>query len=384
MPVSANEPTSLLQRVAEQLEYTSLLDSAARCAPTSTDRLLHVTAFAISAFSNSRCKERSIRKPFNPLLGETFELVREDQGYRFIAEKVSHRPVRMACQGESSQWTFTQAPMPTQKFWGKSAELNTDGRVRIVLHAATAGDARECFSWTSATCFLRNIIAGEKYVEPVGSMTVVNETTGSKAVVTFKVKGMFSGRSEDIVVQVFSRDGVELPHGLEGKWTSSLSITRNAKPVKGLWSVGSLVDKPAARYGMTTFAASLNEITAIEKGKLPPTDSRLRPDQRAAEEGDLERAEAIKGKLEEAQRVRKARRDEEGRDWRPRWFERVDATNGEDLGGDGVAASSAEGDHHGVEEIWRMKGGKGDGYWEVRERGAWKEAGVGTELFSVD
>jgi hypothetical protein len=80
MPVSANEPISLIQRISEQLEYSELLDKAVAAPPEHGERLLYVAAFAISSFSSSRIKERSIRKPFNPMLGETFELVREDKG----------------------------------------------------------------------------------------------------------------------------------------------------------------------------------------------------------------------------------------------------------------------------------------------------------------
>ena len=82
MPVSANEPTSLLQRLSEQLEYSELLDQAVNAPSENGERLLYVAAFATSSFSNSRVKERSIRKPFNPMLGETYELVREDKGIR--------------------------------------------------------------------------------------------------------------------------------------------------------------------------------------------------------------------------------------------------------------------------------------------------------------
>ncbi|KAI9753491.1 MAG: hypothetical protein M4579_005123 [Chaenotheca gracillima] len=357
MPVSANEPTSLLQRAAEQMEYSSLLDEAGRSDPGSAERLLLVTAFAVSSFSNNRVKERSIRKPFNPMLGETFEAIREDRGYRFLAEKVSHRPVRMACHAESKEWTFSQSPMPVQKFWGKSAELNTDGPARVLIHPSAGSGQRECFSWTQASCFLRNIIAGEKYIEPVATMTVLNDTTGQKAIVTFKAKGMFSGRSEEVDVQVFDRDGSELSLGLTGKWTSSLSFTSNgAQNGSGapVWSVGSLVDNPSTHYGMTTFAASLNEITAVEDTHLPPTDSRLRPDQRAAEQGDLDLAETVKAKLEDRQRIRRKQLEEEGRDWAPQWFEK------------------ASGQHPGEEEVWRLKRGE-DGYWERRAKGAWDD-----------
>ncbi|KAL9598874.1 MAG: hypothetical protein Q9219_004214 [cf. Caloplaca sp. 3 TL-2023] len=347
MPVSSNEPLSLLQRATEQLEYSQLLDFAAEPSHSSNKRLLYATAFAISTLSYARVKERAVRKPFNPMLGETFELVREDRGFRFVAEKVCHRPVRMACQAESENWTFAQAPMPTQKFWGKSAELVTEGRVRVVSH--TTGDR---FTWTPATCFLRNIIAGEKYVEPVGTMTITNEANGEHAIVTFKSKGMFSGRSEDVVVQTFDSYGDDLPLGLVGKWTSHLTVTENGTPKleqPPLWQVENLPADAGKRYGFTTFAAQLNEVTAMEKGKCAPTDSRLRPDQRLLEDNAFEDAEASKGRLEEAQRKR---RKEEGEgEWAPKWFRKVE---GMDSG----------------EEVWRLRDGA-EGYWERRGRGAW-------------
>ncbi|MGG6497360.1 UNVERIFIED_CONTAM: oxysterol-binding protein, partial [Bacteroidetes bacterium 56_B9] len=86
--------------------------------------------------------------------------------------------VRMACQAESlanGGWCYAQSPKPEQKFWGKSVELNNDGRARVVLHASG-----ERFSWNQATCFLRNVIAGEKYVEPVQTMTIQSETNGMR------------------------------------------------------------------------------------------------------------------------------------------------------------------------------------------------------------
>ena len=352
MPVTANEPISALQRFAEAVEYSALLDDAASKPRSSIERLLYVTAFAVSNLSSTRVKERAIRKPFNPMLGETFELVREDRELRFLAEKVSHRPVRMAYQAESEHWTLTQSPLPTQKFWGKSAELITEGKSRVILHST--GDR---FSWVPGSSFLRNIIAGEKYVEPVGNMTIANEATGEKAVVTFKSKGMFSGRSEDVAVQTYDSYGDEQPLGLVGKWTSSLTATEHGSSRANdppIWSVAELLPDAAKRYGFTTFAASLNEITPIEKGKLPPTDSRLRPDQRAAEDGDFDEAEVLKGKLEEAQRTRRKVLEDEGGSWTPKWFEKVD-------GGDGSG-----------EEVWVAKSGQ-DGYWEKRKNSDWKE-----------
>jgi oxysterol-binding protein-related protein 3/6/7 len=344
MPVSANEPTSLLQRASEQLEYSSLLDKAAKTTDR-VERLIYITAFAISSLSGTRVKERAIRKPFNPMLGETFELVREDKGFRFIAEKVSHRPVQLAIHGEAQDWSFAQSPLPSQKFWGKSAEIVTEGKARVVLH----GHA-ECYSWSPATSFLRNIIAGEKYVEPVGTMVIVNETVGLKANVTFKAKGMFSGRSEEVSTETFDNHGEPLPLGLQGNWIQALRLTENGS-VKDttIWSAGPLVDNASKHYGMTRYAATLNEVTEVEKAKLPPTDSRLRLDQRALEKGDHEQAEELKARLEEQQRVRRKDMECAGEDWRPRWFVKTQL---------------------GEETIWKLKVGK-DGYWDERARGTW-------------
>jgi hypothetical protein len=75
------------------MEYSELLDKAA-CEKNVIDRLMYVTAFAISGYASSQF--RIGRKPFNPLLGETYECIRPDKGFRFISEKVSHHPNVMA------------------------------------------------------------------------------------------------------------------------------------------------------------------------------------------------------------------------------------------------------------------------------------------------
>ncbi|KAJ2971078.1 hypothetical protein NQ176_g7869 [Zarea fungicola] len=364
MPVSANEPLSLLQKLSEQLEYAELLDAAAK-KPSHAERLVYVAAFAISQFSSGRAKERAIRKPFNPLLGETFELVRGDTetpgGFRLLVEKVQHRPVKLAIHAESAHWSLGQSAAPGQKFWGKSAEITTDGRVRVVLRLPDGKD--ELYSWNIANMFLRNVVMGEKYVEPVGTMTVTNDTTGHKASIEFRSKGMFGGRSEDVHVNILNPDGSDAGTGMAGTWTTALHTTGKGKHGHGgeeVWHVGALVDNAPQTYGLTRFAATLNEITPVEKGKMAPTDSRLRPDQRMAEDGKLDDAEEWKQKLEEAQRERRRVLEDSGEAYRPRWFVKVE--------------DAPEGD-----ECWRIKIGK-DGYWEERAKGSW--TGV-TDIFTA-
>lgn len=52
----------------------------------SVERMLYVCAFAVSGYSGTA---RRTIKPFNPLLGETFEFVCPEQGMRCLIEKVN-------------------------------------------------------------------------------------------------------------------------------------------------------------------------------------------------------------------------------------------------------------------------------------------------------
>ena len=184
-------------------------------------------------------------------------------------------------------------------------------------------------------------------------MTIVNETNGLRAVATFKAGGMFSGRSEDVTVKLFDPASGDEPIslGLNGKWTEELKRTDTGSAI---WTVGSLVPDAQKVYGYTTFAAALNEVTEMEDGYLPPTDSRLRPDQQALERGEIDNAEALKARLEERQRGRRKVLESHGQTWKPQFFEKIS-------GGDG----------NGGEEVWRLK--EKDGYWERRMKGDWKD-----------
>ena len=71
MPVELNEPTSFLMRACEQMEYEEVLARSAR-EQDSLKRLAILAIYSISCYANV---EGRSRKPFNPILGETYELV---------------------------------------------------------------------------------------------------------------------------------------------------------------------------------------------------------------------------------------------------------------------------------------------------------------------
>ena len=71
MPVFVCEPISFLQRIGEQSQYLPMLTKVCET-PDACKRMEIMTAYAITVCSSI---ER-VTKPFNPLLGETYDLVR--------------------------------------------------------------------------------------------------------------------------------------------------------------------------------------------------------------------------------------------------------------------------------------------------------------------
>jgi hypothetical protein len=69
-------------------------------------------------------------------------------------------------------------------------------------------------------------------------------------------------------------------------------------------------------YNFTKFAMELNE----PEPNVAPTDSRLRPDQRLLEEGDMIASNEVKFKLEEKQRAKRKLQENEPE---PVWFDKI-------------------------------------------------------------
>lgn len=86
VPVFFNDPLNLLQKGCQSMEYTCILDEANKI-KDQNKRFAWVAAWTTTFLTGV---ERGFGKPFNPLLGETYEY--ENDNIKFIAEQVSHHP----------------------------------------------------------------------------------------------------------------------------------------------------------------------------------------------------------------------------------------------------------------------------------------------------
>ncbi|KAG0043199.1 Oxysterol-binding protein- protein 3 [Gryganskiella cystojenkinii] len=345
MPVSLNEPINVLQRLCEELEYSELLDKAASL-DDSLDRMVYVAAFAVSGYATTQW--RAARKPFNPLHGETFEYVCPEKGFKFISEKVSHYPPVMACHADSvHHWSLSMDSRAKTKFWGKSMELMPNGTIHIRFNKS--GDH---YTIIKPSTWMRNLMAGTKYLEHTGELKIINHTTRETCVLTFKESSFFAGTKHEIVGHVMTANGAK-KRTLQGRWSESLMEEVAPNKLERLWKCNTPPPNHEKYYGFTEFTIHLNELTKGLETKLPKTDTRFRPDQSLFERGRVEEADQEKLRVEQRQRELRKAMESRGEQWDVRWFEKKADPQTEDPEG----------------QTWVYKGG----YWEARETGEWNE-----------
>ncbi|KZV28832.1 Oxysterol-binding protein [Dorcoceras hygrometricum] len=343
LPVYFNEPLSSLEKCFEDLEYSYLLDRAYEWGKkgNSLMRILNVAAFAVSGYASTDGRNC---KPFNPLLGETYEADYPDKGLRFFSEKVSHHPMIVACHCDGTGWRFYGDSNLKSKFWGRSIQLDPVGILTLEF------DDGEVFQWSKVTTSIYNLILGKLYCDHYGTMRIQGNR-GYSCKLKFKEQSIIDRNPHQVQGIVQEKSGKTVAT-VFGKWDESLRYVNGDCSSKGkahesleeshfLWRC-SKPPKFPTRYNLTRFAITLNELTPGLQEKLPPTDSRLRPDQRCLENGEYEMANAEKLRLE--QRQRQARKMQE-RGWKPRWFARDKESN-----------------------TYRYIGG----YWEAKEDGDWE------------
>ncbi|KAI6782539.1 Oxysterol-binding proteinc-like protein [Emericellopsis cladophorae] len=341
LPVSFNEPTSFLYRGAEDMEYAELLDLAADRAD-SIERLVYVAAFASSEYASTVGR---IAKPFNPLLGETFEYVRPDKNYRFFIEQVSHHPPIGAAWAEAPQWEYWGEMNVKSKFYGKAFDIHHLGTWFLKLRPK-AGGQEELYSWKKVTSSVIGIITGNPTVDNYGTMEIKNHTTGEVALVDMKPRGWKASSAYILSGKVLDSDG-NVRVSMGGRWNSRIyaRLTPGYEAAVGEPSKekdngpvhrGSLVDptqaylvwqanpRPAGiPFNLTPFALTFNHLDDNLRPWIAPTDSRLRPDQRAMEDGEYDVAATEKNRLEEGQRGRRRAREEAGEEFVPAWFSKA-------------------------------------------------------------
>ncbi|KAK0149439.1 Oxysterol-binding protein 1 [Merluccius polli] len=426
MPVNFNEPISMLQRLSEDLEYHELLDKAAK-SQSSLEQLCYVAAFSVSSYSTT---VHRTGKPFNPLLGETYELDRgRDSGYRSLCEQVSHHPPAAAHHVISSRgWTLRQEITVASKFRGKYLSIMPLGTIHAIFEKGN-----NHYTWKKVTTTVHNIIVGKLWIDQSGEIDIVNHTTGDRCHLKFAPYSYFSRDVARKVTGVVADKDGKAHYVLSGTWDEKMEFSRVMQSSRGggaengaegkqktvyqtlkareIWrknplpiaAVVPIGRKIVGHFKHSPLAYSRLQVVQIQLGMKPkrrqqdvatregaesmyfftelaltlneaedgvaPTDSRQRPDQRLMEAGRWDEANAEKQRLEEKQRSVRREREREAASQR---------TVSQSEEGTGAPHDSHKAlwferceDPITGEPVHIYKGG----YWEAKEQGSWEGCG---------
>ncbi|TYJ57130.1 hypothetical protein B9479_002231 [Cryptococcus floricola] len=390
-PVSFNECTSMLQRMAEDMEYDACLTVAAS-EKDSLRRIAFVGAFAMSNYSSTIGR---IAKPFNPLLSQSFEYAIPNR-YRYVSEQVSHHPPISACYSEAPTWKYYGEVDAQNKFQGRSFEIRPTGVAHaelIIPKSQVApgldypdagpeygeGYVSEHYSWKKVTTNVSNFIMGNPIIDHYGDLVVTNHRTGETCTLTFKPRGWRGKDAFEIQGKVQDADGA-VRWDIAGRWDNQLiarehgvesvplavdaTVSPTQKEYILLWRNS---EKPKAPFNLTPYAITLNDIPQGLEKYVAPTDCRMRTDQRAFENAEYDRAQGLKTLNEEKQRnTRNLRSQGKLPPHEPQWF-----------------LSTVDEDTQ--ERLWEPKRAS-DGevaFWHEREKKNWESLGV-ESIFAND
>ncbi|XP_029199808.2 oxysterol-binding protein-related protein 8-like isoform X2 [Acropora millepora] len=317
LPTFILEPRSFLDKLSDFYFHSDILSRAAR-EENAYNRMKEVVRWYLSGFYK---KPKGLKKPYNPILGETFRCFwLHPNGTRshFVAEQVSHHPPVSAfyVSNREEGYVVNCSCLAKSKFYGNSSSAILDGSATMTL--LRFGE-EYVMSLPYAHC--KGILIGTLTMELGGVVTINCEKTGYKAEIEFKLKPFWKKSGESNFVSGKIKMGKETLCRIEGKWDGEVIIVDLKAPVPAgeAEPLPELFWEPTPEIRQQRLPRYIVDYTSqgefeSEKLWIHVSD--------AIKVNDQEKATQEKFVLEEAQRKGHRERREKGEDWVPKLFER--------------------------------------------------------------
>ena len=299
-PVYFNEPLSMGQKQCEKFKYMDLLIKAGN--ETSKEmQMCYIAAFLIGEiFLNLG---RSL-KPFNPIIGETYEFFDNEKKFRFYSEHVTHNPQVNAYIAETPEFAYYGDTLNTTsfKFFKGSIELIFKNKTHV--HCKKTGDH---YIFNPPIVYVKGLMKPPLYNDYSGTTVIQNTTdTSYRCEIKFIEEGWTPDSLGNIEGTVF-KDYETIVYLLKGNWQKEIYMT----DPEGNYRVDLLkldenqeyLKNTNESYAIPEFSCMLNQLTPELEKILPKNDSRFRLDMRLLEEKtETEEAQSYKLRYEEKQR----------------------------------------------------------------------------------
>lgn len=339
LPINYHEPISFLQRQCEIFLYNSILTKASKI-QSKPLQMCYVAAFLVASLS---LNIKRLLKPFEPILGETFEYYDPNKEYRFFAEKVNQEPKISAFIGESDSWIFygDSRCKPNYKILKGSLTMEFFSKYHLLFK-----ESNNYYTISKPKMICKGLVLGEMRIEIEDTITI--EDVNDK-----KLKLVLSFSNEKKEKQPGAIEGKVLENEKEvylikGNWNGYVNYcTPDGKNINNIWKIieDKYLNNNQNEYYLPNMSYNLNYLTEDMMKVLPPTDSRFRPDIREYEEGSNDKAAEIKTKMDKYNKEKFNKMEKENILYQPNYFNEVY-------------------DQNSGEYVYIYKGG----YWEDREK----------------
>ncbi|KAN0014925.1 hypothetical protein ACTFIU_001245 [Dictyostelium citrinum] len=302
LPIELFEARSFLEKVTDTMAFGPLYLKAAAETNDPIERMKMVASFVVSGLHLTT----TIAKPFNPLLGETFECDLAD-GSSAFCEQISHHP-------PISSWKLLEKDGKykyTGHFiWSAGCRGNVVKGCLKGPHNIEFADGTN-ISFTYPDVLIKGIFWGDRVTEFCGKMLFTDEKNDLACELIFNpnalgfVKSFFSKQktpSDTIDGRIFRINNNKIKDGncekinpddilckMEGTWLTSFLIDQVE-----YWNIKMIPHGVIYRDPETTL----------------PTDSGRRDDIKHLKMGNLEEAKKYKALIEDNQRKQKKEKDE--------------------------------------------------------------------------
>ncbi|KAM6435808.1 oxysterol-binding protein-related protein 8 isoform 3-T4 [Liasis olivaceus] len=221
LPTFILETRSFLDKLSDYYYHADFLSEAA-LEENAYNRMKQVVKWYLSGFYK---KPKGLKKPYNPILGETFRCLwihpKTNSKTFYIAEQVSHHPPISAFYVSNRKDGFCLSAniLAKSKFYGNSLSAILDGEGRLMFL-----NRGEDYVMTMPYAHCKGILYGTMTLELGGTVSITCEKTGYSAVLEFKLKPFLG--NNDNVNQIMGKIklGKEVLATLEGHWDSEVII----------------------------------------------------------------------------------------------------------------------------------------------------------------
>uniref|UniRef100_A0A4X1UFD4 Oxysterol-binding protein n=1 Tax=Sus scrofa TaxID=9823 RepID=A0A4X1UFD4_PIG len=329
LPTFILEKRSLLEMYADFMAHPDLL-LAVTAGATPQDRVICFVEYYLTAFHEGR-KGALAKKPYNPIIGETFHCSWEvpkdrvkpkrtaphtpaghehpmaddpSKNYklRFVAEQVSHHPPISCfyCECKEKRLCVNTHVWTKSKFMGMSVGVSMigEGVLRLLEHG-------EEYVFTLPSAYARSILT-IPWVELGGKVSISCAKTGYSATVIFHTKPFYGGKVHRVTAEVKHNPTNTIVCKAHGEWNGTLEFTYNNGETK-------VIDT-------TALPVYPKKIRPLEKQGPMESRNLWREVTQCLRLGDIDAATEQKRRLEEKQRAEERKRENVRAPWRPKYF----------------------------------------------------------------